>query len=159
MSTSGALLCKWATVLDDFPGCLEHADSIRFFVGEDRLATWWNRGATGCYSSLVYCHPGRCLAMYEALCPGDMELALGIEKEVEQVVACTEQREGTYHDSAADRLLARLNDVLDIDLDVAAPYTSYTEQQLEEFRRCVRERVPAWADGQGPTHQSGEPRT
>ncbi|MGD0129393.1 MAG: dihydrodipicolinate synthase family protein [Terriglobia bacterium] len=128
--------CKGAQSRDDLKTLGQVAPQIRFFVREADLADWWECGARGSYSSLVYACPQLMLRYYAACKQGDPE-AREIQKSLKRMDAeftLPRANRGLY-DTAFDRTFATATGFLTGSLLISrAPYDSATEKDAQEFR-------------------------
>jgi 4-hydroxy-tetrahydrodipicolinate synthase len=136
--------CKGVRSLEQLQAFQEAAQEVKFFVGEDRLASHWSHGARGCYSSLIYACP-RFMLRYFRLCeqcsPEALQIETRLRRFVEEYVMPRFQ-EGMY-DTAFDRLFAVMTGFLTGSLLLSRPpYDSPSRKDVEDCRNWCAQHLP-----------------
>ncbi len=128
--------CKGVRSVEELEAFLEVAPSMKVFVGESDLASYWPYGARGCYSSLVYVCP-RLVLRYFRLCEEGSKEAQSIENSLKRPMAeyvWPRWQKGLF-DSALDRIFVTLTGFLTGSLLLSRPpYDSPTLRDVEECR-------------------------
>jgi len=140
--------CKGVRSLEELQAFQEAAQEVKFFVGEDQLASHWSHGARGCYSSLVYACP-RFMLRYFRLCEQGSPEAFQIEKKLRQLIdeyVMPRFQEGMY-DTAFDRLFAVMTGFLTGSLLLSRPpYDSPSRKDVEDCRDWCAQHLPEIID-------------
>ena len=133
--------CKGARSLDEFKALHEVAPELALFVREADLADWWEWGARGSYSSLVYACPRLMLRYYDLCKRRDLQAQRIAEalKRMDVEFDLPHSQKGMY-DTAFDRTFATATGFLTGSLLLSrGPYDSPTEKDVQEFRDwCTR---------------------
>ncbi len=133
--------CKGVAGPDEAAAFLDLAPGLRIFVGEDKLADWWQAGVRGSYSSLVYACP-KLMLRYFQLCeeghPEAVEIGKGLQRLWEEFVVPLLQ-EG-FTDTAFDRTFAAATGFLTGELlSSRPPYRAASRGDVDRFRQiCLR---------------------
>lgn len=136
--------CKGARTRKELRLFHHVAPRVRFFVGEARLAGWWQDGARGSYSSLIYACP-RLMVRYYKMCKQNDREAKVVERKLKRLAAeyvLPRLARGMY-DSAFDRTFATATGFLTGNLLFSrAPYDPATPADVQEFREWCARRFP-----------------
>lgn len=136
--------CKGARTRKELRLFHQVAPRVKFFVGEASLARWWQDGARGSYSSLIYACP-RLMVRYYKMCKQNGREAKVVERKLKRLATeyvLPRLARGMY-DTAFDRTFATATGFLAGNLLFSrAPYDSATAADVQEFREWCARRFP-----------------
>ena len=122
----------------------EIAPQMKIFVGEPQLAEWWELGARGSYSALIYTCP-RLMLRYFDLCEKGGSKANQIADGLKRIHSSFVKplaKEG-FTDTAFDRVFAAATGFLTGPLlSSRPPYRMPTMEDVDFLRRCSNEVFP-----------------
>jgi len=138
--------CKGVRSPEDLQALQEVGPQVKFFVGENTLASCWKYGARGVYSSFVYACP-KFMLRYFRLCeagnPDAQKIEAGLQRFISEFVVPRVQS-GLY-DTALDRTFATMTGFLTGSLLRSRdPYDSPTQKLVDDCREWCARNLPEY---------------
>jgi len=140
--------CKGVRSPEDLQSLQEAGPHVKFFVGENILASHWKFGARGVYSSLIYACP-KLMLRYYRWCEQESGEAVKIEAGLKRFITeyVVPRIERGLFDTALDRTFATMTGFLTGSLlRSRPPYDSPTPKDVEECREWCARNLPEFLE-------------
>ena len=125
-----------------FAGVCEKVPNLSHFTGEYTFVPDCAGGAKGIYSWLAVTNPRLTLAWYDACRRGDWNHAMSIQVLVNRYKLQIKSQWHGQSDAAVNKTDAALNPNISFSLQVRAPYSSGTPEDVERARQWAQEHFP-----------------